>query len=323
MIDFIKIDIVNPTIIQRIRDNSLLTFDREIERANQQTGLLFYAKCYTYNKLNFTIYVDDSGNPYKLFISGSLHYYFNGGTHNANDFTYNNFLEVIIDLIQKFEINPYECKIRSLEFGINIIPLKYSTRLILQNTLFHQRKKFIEPINKPYKQSGNTQQNDFLLKIYDKAFQFPEFVTGELLRFEVKYCRMRELRKMGIENLSDLLIKDNHFRLYDILVQRFSEVLMYDFTIMLNKLSLLKQKKCSNYSNSNYWENILIGIKRGEINPKNFNYHTKSLKKLISENSDNIHQQLTEVIEGKMPELLNIPELELINSEIRIIKNNI
>jgi len=292
--------------------NSLLIFDRETERANHETGVLFHIKYYTYNKLNFTVYINDSGNAFKLYISGSLHYYFNGGNHNANDFTYVNILEVIKDLKQKFNINPYECKIRSLEFGINIIPSTYRTRLILQNTFYHQRKKFLEPINKPYKQAGNTRQNDFLIKIYDKAFQFPEFVTGEVLRFEVKYCRMRELRKIGVEYLSDLTIRDNHVKLYKILLLRFSEILMYDFTIRHKELTPVKQKNCSNYSNSNYWENIIFNIKEGRLNNKNFNYHKKRLKNIIRLHSNNILLQLSKTIANKGLELLNLHPFELV-----------
>lgn len=283
-----------------------MVFSREEERANTKTGELFSAIFFTYKKLNFSIYFDGNGNATKLYIKGSLHYYFNGGKHNSNDFTFADFLGVISDLIEKFGINPDDCKLRSLEYGINIIPLAYRTHLILQNTFYHQRKKFNQPIDKPYKQAGNPKQNDFIIKIYDKAFQFPQYVSNELLRFEVKYCRMRELRKIGIDYLSDLLLRENHVKLYKLLHQRFLEILFYDYTISKKKLSAVKQKKCVNYANINYWENMLMSIKEGGLNTKNFDYHKKGLKSITSQYSENIHKQLAEVIENKMFKLLNL-----------------
>lgn len=305
LIDFIKIEITNFDTIKAIQNNPILTYIKRVEKYNKDAEI-YYIYYYTYQNLKFDILTDSNRKPKRLYITGSLHYYFNKGLHNANDFTYINFIGVVNKLITIFKINPYQSILRSLEYGINIEPLAYSTRTILQNTFYHQRKKFLEPINKPYKQSGTPKQHNYILKIYDKAFQFPNHTKGELLRFEIKYSRMRELNTLGIVFLSDLFPIENNLKLYTILKKRFTEVLFYDFTINTKKLTPAKQKNAANYSNINYWDNIINDIKKGQKNRNNFTYHKKQLKTLILKHSKQVQQKLSYIIDNKGVDLLNL-----------------
>lgn len=305
LIDFIKIEIIDRNIIEAIKNNPILTNIKRVEKYNKDAEI-YYIYYYTYQNLKFDILTDSNDKPKRLYIAGSLHYYFNKGLHNANDFTYINFIAVVNELKAIFRINPYQSIIRSLEYGINIVPLEYDTRTILQNMFYHQRKKFLEPINKPYKQSGNPKQHNCTSKAYDKAFQFPQYTKGELLRFEIKYSRMRELNTLGIVYLSDLFNIENHLKLYNILKKRFSEILFYDFTINTKKLTPAKQKKADNYSNINYWENIVLDTKKGKKHRNNFAYHKNQLNNLVLKHSKQVQQKLLYIIESKGIELLNL-----------------
>ncbi|MDP3946509.1 MAG: hypothetical protein Q8Q51_11505 [Lutibacter sp.] len=291
--------------MKNIRENPLLEYEGVSEKVNKKTGELYYSNSYNYQNLMFTIYTDSNNNVTKMFIQGSVHYYFNNGLHNANDFSFMNFLYTIKDLKDKFGINPHMCVIRSLEYGVNI-QHEYDTRLIMINVFYQKRKKFITPILKPYKQAGNPRNDDWITKIYDKGFQFPKYSNGELLRFELKYMRSRELNKLGIVFLSDLFIRENHFKLYKVLIKRFSEILIYDYTINSKKLTPTQSNNISDYSNPNYWETKMINIKKGSLSYDNFDYHKNRLKNIISKSSKNIQNNLMQSLVNKQFILLNI-----------------
>lgn len=306
MIDYIKIEIANTDLIESISRNPLLIFDKVTEKANKKTGELFHINYYFYKNLKFITTISSNNVPNKMYISGSLHYYHNNGLHNASDFTYIQFLGVVNDLKEKFNINSNDCCLRALEYGINFVPGKYQTNKILQNTFYHQRKKVTEPIGKPYRQFGDIRQHEYILKFYDKAFQFPGSAPGELMRFEIRYSRMRELRKIGISNLSDLLNIENHLKLHNILLKRFNELLIFDFTIRPKTLSSSKRQIVSQYANINFWEDLLSNTKTGQLSRKNFTYHKNQLKKHILNNSEQVQNTLLQIIDNKGINLLNL-----------------
>lgn len=105
---------------------------------------------------------------------------------------------------------------------------------------------------------------------------------------------------------------ENHLKLYKILLKKLSEILFYDYTINPEKLSSVKQKNIINYANIKYWEDILDGIKKGNLDRKNFNYHKDQLKKNIIDSSDNILKIISQLIEEKKYKLLNLPKFEIV-----------
>lgn len=74
-----------------LQTNRFLSLVRESKRKYSS------AKSYIYNGLTFDIY-----NSGRVFISGSLHKYWNNGHHNHNDFSYTDVLSTIEDLVSKF-----------------------------------------------------------------------------------------------------------------------------------------------------------------------------------------------------------------------------
>ena len=60
----------------------------------------------------------------KVKIKGSIHKFFNGGEHNANRFTYENFLEAVNQLTS-FGVKPDAAILRGFEIGLNIDTTDY------------------------------------------------------------------------------------------------------------------------------------------------------------------------------------------------------
>lgn len=304
MIDFIHIEINDKTLFDKLSVNPLLEYKRENTYLHKPTGELPTNKIKVYKNLEFTFSLNN-----QLKIKGSLHKYYNNGIHNANDFSFNDFRNTVKKLNQLFEIDPEKCVLRSFEFGINMQPANYKTFDIYQNVFYHsadkRRVKFSEPIQKTYKQAG-TQQNIFALKLYDKHAQYPEYTNGELMRFEIKYFRMREINKKGIHTLADLLKIENQLYLRNELTKRFNEILFYDFSISLQKFTKKDQLKVINYSNPNYWEKLNLSEKRND-----FSKAKKTLKTFVINHSENIQKKLLHIIEYKSITLLNLSKFEI------------
>lgn len=304
MIDFIHIEINDKTLFEKISVNPLLEYKRENTYLHKPTGELPTNKIKVYKNLEFTF-----TKGYQIKIKGSFHKFHNNGLHNANDFSFIDLNNVVKELKQLFEIEPEKCVLHSFEFGINLQPEHYKSFDIIQNTFYHstpkRRIKFIEPIQKPYKQAGNY-QNNFALKIYDKHAQYPEYTNGELMRFEIKYFRMRELNQKGIYTLADLLNIENHLYLRTELIKRFNEILFYDFTIKNEKLTKKDQLNIKDYANPNYWDNLILSKKRN-----NFSKTKKHLKFLIDNHSENIQNTFLQIIENKSIRLLNVSKYEI------------
>jgi hypothetical protein len=238
-----------------------------------------------------------------LLIDGSLHKYFNGGLHNADDFNYNNFLDVLNDLTQRFRLDPSLCRLQNIEFGVNIVPLGRSSQ-ILKGLLVHKMVPFkrISLNNADYYQALHQQ---FIVKVYDKAIQYPKYTEhhGSLLRIELKYRTMNQLvKKMadaGLINGRRLFLSDlTNVQLWDslgqILLQKWEEVLMYDFTMNLKNVPNNIYAKTDKWQNQHYWEAL---DKRKRHRQKKLMYEAFNL------HSQNIQTQIHSLIEKKLIEL--------------------
>lgn len=305
MIDFIHIEINDKKLFDKISFNPLLEYKKENTYLHKPTGELPKNKIKVYKNLEFTF----KSNGKSLLIKGSFHYFHNNGLHNANDFSFIDLNNVVNELKQLFEIEPEKCVLHSFEFGINIQPANNKTFDIYQNVFYHsadkRRIKFIEPIQKRYKQAG-TYNNNFALKLYDKHLQYPEYTNGELMRFEIKYFQMRELKRKGIHTLTDLLNIENHLYLRAELIKRFKEILFFDFSICLEKFNKKDQLIIKDYANPNYWEKLDLSEKRNK-----FSKTKKHLKFLIDNHSENIQNKLSQIIEYKSIRLLNVSKYEI------------
>lgn len=188
------------------------------------------------------------------YVLGSLHKFFNswrtGKEHNYNDFTYSNLIEVIDYLslrIFDFENTP----LTQLEVGLNL-DLDFSPKTFLEkNVLFHNLKRI--NLDKNYNGGGKMLQYDYTqyyVKIYDKGKMYRQ--KKNILRFEIKLIRKKIIQNNGVFTISDLRNKEILKELFELLIEKFDEMLIIDDYKEKNideKDLLLLQK----YTNSRFW----------------------------------------------------------------------
>jgi hypothetical protein len=283
----------NPSLIfeQRNISNEGFLFpvlDKNKEQSKDKNGKLLFKTPYKnafYNGLEFKIY--DTG---LTTLSGSLHKYWNSGSHNFNDFNFEAFLWVLNDLNHKFNIIPDQCILKCLEIGVNIIP-PIPTNQFLEYCLLHKTKPFEFQKNSDEGKYKQVEHSQYIIKIYNKALHYKSKgfeIKGEIMRFEIKYTKMQKLNERGIYNLQDLANYGLH-NFKDELLNEFNNILFYDKTIQSKNRSIL------NYKDPIYWTE-LISNKRNDL----FNYHRNNLRKLTLSTSQKIQFQTSEIISKKI-----------------------
>ena len=283
MFDFIKTNI-NYLPVNYYDNNPLLDFETTVNSNGE-----IITRIAEYQNLKFKIthekYID---------INGSIHYYFNGGKHNHNNFSIPNVLDTIIELNNTFDINPILTPLHNLEFGVNIITEQRVNSLL--NSIISYKGK--EPRIEPHKGKGKLIRFEFdhyELKIYNKGAQFK--LDENVLRFEIKVRKMEyfKQRNINIKLLSDLLNPRIYPKLLKYLLKTFDDLVIYDKSINIRYISERDTINIINGRNPKYW----IGLKKGnELKVKR-----KRFRELVIKHGNNIQSELRSKIEQKWNEL--------------------
>lgn len=282
MIDFIKYELKN-TPPESLEQNPLLEFHNNVNLKTGELGRYVYA---FYKGLEFRIYDTTMKTSYRrITVEGSLHKFWNSGAHNFNDFGISQLNEVLKELKDDFNILPNNCAIRALEIGININP-PYKTKSVLNQCLMHKTNRFKWIYTKDEGSYIQCSHQRHTIKIYDKRTHYQKRgynIDNEILRFEIKYTKMKYLNDKGIFTLQNLLDYGlDNFRVD--LLREWHNVMIFD------KIILTKSKYNAQYSNLNFWLSL---------NYNNFRYHRNNLNKIHKNNPDNIKFQIANLIEKK------------------------
>lgn len=289
MIDFIKAELTGIELLSLLH-NPKLNFCREV---NTETGELRKTNRHNkealasqnafYRSLEFEVF--DSGTVY---LSGSLHKFWNHGGHNFNDFGTDGIREALAELARDFSITPPQMKIRQLELGVNIIP-PYPTKEILPYCFLHGTNPFVWIRNNDEGKYIQSVHSQYIIKIYDKArdaiskgFEVP---TPEIMRFEIKFLKLERLKKYDIFTVADLL-QYGLDKFVPELAEEWQKVLFYDFTIQSNRPALL------NYKNPLYWQDL-------KARRSAFYKHKNKLAELTAKHSSNVAKQIENCIRDK------------------------
>lgn len=236
-------------------------------------------------------------------MSGSLHYFHNGGRHNANDMKFTDLQEVIKQLNFELSINPDITPIQRFEFGVNIklptTPDRVLECVILYGNNIGQRKpgSLVFPFQ------------NYRLKIYNKSVipKGNEFKDDNILRVEVKIIKMKHLKgkkmKVAIKTMSDLLDLHVWERLEQILIETFEECLIID--VPKTNLDALSDKdllKYKDYINPIYWGRLRANKRRYYNKKKQCNEFLKRI------GGNDLKQILIDMIRDKCRELRNVTE---------------
>ncbi|MBA4744869.1 MAG: hypothetical protein H2058_06400 [Muricauda sp.] len=243
-----------------------------ISEYDRSTGEMFeYPKKARYKNLELRI------NKASSYIRGSLHKYHNmdvlGEEHNHNDFSFCQAKEAIENLCNKFYLNPNETKITNLEFGMNV-SLGYDPEIFINDNLLmygfnaHTR-------HENFKGKGDYKEfkkYSYSFKLYNKSKQFG--LDDHILRIEVKITDKRKLNSLGIENLSDLMVKEAYYGLFAFLLEQFDELMIVDSNELKKGLKTPENKEwVQAYYNPNHWK-----VLKDEVSYKVYQRHIRDFE---------------------------------------------
>ncbi|MCC8426583.1 hypothetical protein [Mucilaginibacter sp. UR6-11] len=253
-----------------------------------------------YNDVEFTIF--SSG---RIQIRGSLHKYYNcisnnfigKQKHNANDFNIADIKGVLVSLSASFGPEILNCKVDSIEFGLNVNTSCSARYFIEQNiTLLKSGARLKNPIIENSIHGFNCGVKyifcDYWLKVYDKGAMYN--ISETLLRCEYKALKMRVIKDAKLTTLSDISDKNALQVLFNNLIDIYGYLLIReqfnekDFSA--NDLRLYDQG-----FNPDYWK----GIDRQERKRKK-----KQFDKLYADHAKtNLKGEILNLLTTKFSEL--------------------
>ena len=164
-----------------------------------------------------------------------------------------------------------------------IVP--FDPKMFVKGLLFHCGKKFEHKFQDNYWQVAHQQ---YIVKIYNKSFQYE---MGEnVLRFEIKFVKMKALARHKISTLNDLSPKVL-LELRERLIECLEEIVYYDYTISTANMqpTLIRLVDC--YSNPRYWFE--------KLQPHRRDKHKKKLSEIIEKNSKNLRRIIRTQMESE------------------------
>ena len=226
-----------------------------------------------------------------LEVSGSLHKLFNDGKHNFNQFTKSDLSETINGLCPVLGISPWAFKVSAIEFGVNIKP-PLKSKHIINNALMYKGRVFETKFHSDEGHYKEVKLTEYSVKIYDKRLHYVSQgydTSDEVLRFELKYNKMRRVNSFGIYTLEDL--KENIVSLFDPLLNAWDHVLLFDPAIKHEETKL-------KYSNIYFWLS-LIGKSR-----RTYLYELKKLGRQTKVSGFDTQAQIRDIMSNTLYDLL-------------------
>jgi len=311
MIDYLSIEIIN-TPKEVFYSNKELKFSTKIDL---QSGTIhcndygYYTETALYENLLIEIQRNIENDKYVIKLKGSLHKYYNKGS-NINDFNIYSIRESISKLTEKLKINPINCIIHQIEFGVNC-KFQFPSLKIISNLLSHKGKTFElkEFNNRGYLKKFIHSHYD--IKIYDKGLQYK--ITDNIIRIEIKVKKMQFLysKKIHIKNINSLKTKEILESLSKILNSTAQEIIFTNDELLNYEFSNEHEKNIFfKFSNMQSILNHKLVSNR-----KTFNEHKRKFESIVSTYSKIDYKTIfTKSIKNKMNELLNevtiLPVLE-------------
>ncbi len=185
---------------------------------------------------------------------GSLQKYANGGAANVGAFTFEQVCRALNDLCTRFGIDLHTARLENVELGLEL-PLPIPARQFLKSLICHGSKAF-QPINVEKPDLGKiVPRQEYDLKLYDKGSQAE---TGEanLLRVEIRVCKMMFLKSFGISTLADLTNPDKVRPLGGLLQSVLNDVICYDGSVSESALTIREQLHLKEVCNPVWWADL-------------------------------------------------------------------
>lgn len=295
-VDYINLDL-SYLSVNYFENHSLLNFQEPLNVDCKTAEVIedkrFKPKCIAYYK-NMKFEILKNG---KIYLKGSLHIYFNGGHHNYNQFTRSNLLNVLNDLKIKFGLIFSKTTIHHIEFGLNLINLKYKSDQLVPNILFHSGKgkpflPFKYENHKTLSDYKCVERDQYKIKAYDKSKQYQQ--SGNNFRLECKANRMQYLNDIGLRTLEDLIKPEILLKLGGKLISLWDEVTIGDWTIREEDFEIKDLLKLKEWRNPIYWQELYQQTRL--INRNKFNSEVTNYRKIVQCHSQNIHEYIRQAL---------------------------
>ncbi len=277
-IDFIKV-IHRNVCVESLLSNRNLDFRSDY---NRTTSEIYPTMVANYHNMKFTI------KGKYLIIEGSLHKYWNDKGQNSNDFNHSDIITTIENLCSMLNLDASDFSIHQIEYGVNI-NLDFKSTTVLKHLIAFQNKQFCKgAVSKG--EFYTTEFNEFRIKVYDKAKQYK--LPNEIMRFEIHVKKMRYIKDLEISSLSDLANRSKLIAFGELLLNRWDDILLFDWTINKNELKAVKQLEFYYQSQCvNYW----LDLNKNQRNKMKDKY-----SKMVSTYSNQVQNKLYQLIESKI-----------------------
>lgn len=302
MIDFIKINV--QIDCNKWLDNPLLNFKAELDLKTAEIKEKFVAIAYG---LKFVIKIYKNKTS-KCTVYGSLHYFFNGGLHNTNDFTYEDVINIFKVLESNYDI-PKESQVVNFEYGLNIeLPTyltvkQYLNGIIAHRTINNSLSPFTIAPSRLLSLGKVVYRTNYHIKAYDKGLQ-SKLDSKYLLRTEIKVMHKRYLEQTGLKDkdkpftISKLTDLETFKKLSELLIGEYKRMLYIDVKPMqCRQLTQKQQLRLLAFSTPQYWEKQTEKTRTRKI---------ISFKNILSKVSDNsIQNEVIDILSNKLKSLMN------------------
>ncbi|WP_245565226.1 hypothetical protein [Spirosoma spitsbergense] len=240
----------DPNGVPVLLNNDRLTFGALVDT---NTGAILNPIRKAFDRgLIFRLVPRRTGEGQRVETKGSLHKFGNYGEHNADQFTATDLLLTLDQLVTLYGIDPFNSKINTIEFGVNV-ELPFPVAQLLDNLICYKNKPFrCDTGSKtPYHECRFQR---FTVKLYDKGKQ--RGLDGNLLRVEVKVAKMVYFDKTGVRlnTLADLLTVTNYRPLGALLMDTFNRILFDDPTIKPDALTAREREIYRDGCNPRFWQ---------------------------------------------------------------------
>lgn len=292
MIDYLQLKITDARLIQYFKECDLLVFKESKDWLSKYDKEVINTKTTKHYKEILFIFYGSS-----LIIKFKPHYFKNDNLHNADDFSVNDCINVIIQIKQIFNLSDDELKlmmINNIEFGLNVKSV-INVFDFLDFLFAHNKNEFKYLTDFDYfKESSRSDEN--IIKAYSKNVQYPEYCELDTYRFEVKHKRSRLINEnYNVYSVFDLLNFDCYQLMRDKIIHEFSQLLILHYSVdAKGKLTDSEIKKLNNYTNPYYWRNTK------KLNRNTFNNRKHKYFELLDKIGFNIHSESLKNITKKL-----------------------
>lgn len=233
-------------------------------------------------------------------IQGSIHKSLQD--NNYSRFTYSSFQIELMKICNDLKINPEDCKITRIEFGVNLFNPILDFDTIYINALCYRGEPFI-PMKNPKTIFGLwIDLSMYVIKIYNKSKQMSKqgiIMSDEILRYEIRIKNSFYLKRTGIENLKDLCDSNKMKLVKNLLINPIRYILFDDKVVIANYSNLKMYAFLHEARNPQFWLQLKLKSLASYSNKK------KLFKTILSENgAKNYNQILIDIVTSEWEFLL-------------------